>query len=555
MVFCTALLLLIMVTIHAVLPDVTDALPHHLERSRPSRRSSSSSSSTRSRTRSSELEDWDSGQSSPNLFSNVLLSYDKVKDQEEEEASNKGDDLKSWLSRKFQQLVVASRAAVEKDEEDQEAVESDLELAVPRSPNSNEIYLPIDFNLLMPKPDNSSSSTLEANDDLMTNFVDSPEESSEHLFSETAQAPIYLAASVEDDRRPEKHAFNFGKQQNKNKLKDSFSLQNLRNDGTFEYRTRPAVITTSTTTTTTTTRPTTQRTPVATVASIINSGRSAYSSTSSTSTPSSKSTSTTTTLESRNISPSYDLPERRFLMTYPVRRLLMAYFAPRILRFQMAMLLNSVIGEVSRKIIDPFIGSRFGIKTAASSSNSAVAAPSSASSSSSSSSSPSSSPLSLVQLAQTLSSPLSSISSLAGIAQQLSGGGGGGGGNAAPASPVPAAAAAPLAASPAASSSSLNALLSSALSGGGGGGGGGISQATINSLLGQLTDSDMKQMLAMAGLGGGQQSQPEIGGLGGGMVAAGSAPPVGHLVPSNVDYDEDSSEEEMYTDDSDLMPT
>ena len=285
MVFCTALLLLIMVTIHAVLPDVTDALPHHLERSRPSRRSSSSSSSTRSRTRSSELEDWDSGQSSPNLFSNVLLSYDKVKDQEEEEASNKGDDLKSWLSRKFQQLVVASRAAVEKDEEDQEAVESDLELAVPRSPNSNEIYLPIDFNLLMPKPDNSSSSTLEANDDLMTNFVDSPEESSEHLFSETAQAPIYLAASVEDDRRPEKHAFNFRKQQNNNNLKDSFSLRNLRHDGTFEYRTRPAVITTSstTTTTTTTTRPTTQRTPVATVASIINSGRSAYSSTSSTS--------------------------------------------------------------------------------------------------------------------------------------------------------------------------------------------------------------------------------------------------------------------------------
>lgn len=527
MVFCTTLLLLIMVAIHAVLPDVTDAHPLAQKTRSSSRRSSSS---IKSRTSDNELEDWDSGQS--NLFSNVLLSYNKVKDQEEEE-EYKSDDLKSWLSRKFQQLVVASRASsVAEKGEDQEAAESDLEvkLAVPRSPpNSNEIYLPIDFNLLMPNQDNKSS--LDANDLMTNDFVElNPTKESptnEHLFDETAQSPIYLAPSVDDDRRE-----SYFRKQDDN-------LKDFRNDGTFGYRTG-AIPTISSIPTS---KPTTQRTPVATMASI--NGKSTYFPTSS-STPSS----TSTTLDYRSI--SYDLPERRFLMTYPVRRLLMAYFAPRILRFQMAMLLNSVIGEVSRKIIDPFIGSRFGIRTAGSNANLGASTTAAATTSAA----PSSSPLSLVQLAQSLSSPLSSLSSLAGIAQQLSGGG-------TRASPVPAAAApvaVPAAASPADSSSSaLTSLLSSALTGGGGGGGGGISQATINSLLGQLSDSDMKQMLAIAGLG---QSAPvpssAVGGIGGagvgGMIAAGSAPPVGHTIPSNIDYDEDSSEE-TDADDGDLMPT
>ncbi|KAH9414132.1 hypothetical protein DERP_012611 [Dermatophagoides pteronyssinus] len=47
-------------------------------------------------------------------------------------------------------------------------------------------------------------------------------------------------------------------------------------------------------------------------------------------------------------------PQRRFLML-PFRRLMLAYIAPRILRFQMSMLVSSLIGELSRKIIDPFL--------------------------------------------------------------------------------------------------------------------------------------------------------------------------------------------------------
>lgn len=47
-------------------------------------------------------------------------------------------------------------------------------------------------------------------------------------------------------------------------------------------------------------------------------------------------------------------PQRRFLML-PFRRLMLAYIAPRILRFQMSMLVSSLIGELSRKIIDPLI--------------------------------------------------------------------------------------------------------------------------------------------------------------------------------------------------------
>ena len=60
----------------------------------------------------------------------------------------------------------------------------------------------------------------------------------------------------------------------------------------------------------------------------------------------------------RNI--SFDVPEKRILTSYPMRRLMMAYFAPRILRFQAAMVLSTLMSEVSRKVFDPLVGNLVG---------------------------------------------------------------------------------------------------------------------------------------------------------------------------------------------------
>ena len=51
--------------------------------------------------------------------------------------------------------------------------------------------------------------------------------------------------------------------------------------------------------------------------------------------------------------------DRRFMFMFsPFKRLMMAYLAPRILRFQFSMLVNSLIGELGRKILEPIIAMR-----------------------------------------------------------------------------------------------------------------------------------------------------------------------------------------------------
>lgn len=50
--------------------------------------------------------------------------------------------------------------------------------------------------------------------------------------------------------------------------------------------------------------------------------------------------------------------DRRFMVFSPFKRLAMAYLAPRILRFQFSMILNTLLSELSRKILDPIISMR-----------------------------------------------------------------------------------------------------------------------------------------------------------------------------------------------------
>lgn len=313
----------------------------------------------------------------PHLFSNYMLSYDRP-------AADK-PDFKTWITKKFNKLLSAEEEAPGTEQETESST------LVPRSSNPNEVFLPIDFNLLIPakgSAHSSSDSTSILNSAFLSalntsKIVDEEEdehsddeddseitggdshETAEHEAHYQSDGMVNDLMQSESGKTPDfqdfdQNSLDFVQQLIGAESREAPLVEPASNEISTEL---PPMATTTTT----------AISPTGISATIQLAGSS-------------------TTPDYRNI--SYDLPERRFLMAYPIRRLLMSYFAPRILRFQMAMLLNSVIGEVSRKVLDPIVSNLgFSVSNHA---NRASAPPAAVSS-------PASSALSVSQLAQTLS--------------------------------------------------------------------------------------------------------------------------------------------------------